>query len=63
MNLKCLPPKVRALVEGVTDPATEEEYEVVDVEEDGDTVTMTFSRGLAFGHDADETDVDEEEDS
>jgi hypothetical protein len=63
MNLKGLPPKVRTLVEGVTDPATEEGYEVVDVEEDGNTVTVTFSRSLAFGHDADETDGDEEDDS
>lgn len=58
MNLKSLTPKVRALVEGLTEPATEEGYEVVDVEEDGDTVTVTFSRDVGF----DQGDGDEEED-
>ena len=48
MNLKSLPPKVRALVEAIGEPATEERYEIVDVEEDGDTVTVTFSRDLGF---------------
>ena len=60
MNLKSLPPKVRALVEAVAEPATEEGYEVVDVEDDGDTVTVTFSRDLGFDEGAGD---DEEEDS
>ncbi|WP_267381101.1 MULTISPECIES: hypothetical protein [unclassified Sphingomonas] len=48
MNLKSLPPAVRALVEALSEPATEEKYEIVDVEEDGDTVTVTFSRDIGF---------------
>ncbi|MFS0770860.1 hypothetical protein [Sphingomonas sp. 1P08PE] len=58
MNLKGLSPEVRALVEAVMEPAAEEHYELVEADEDGDTVTLTFSRDLGLEADT----VDDEDD-
>ena len=60
MNLKSLPPRVRALVEAITDPAMDEKYEIIEVEENDDTVIMTFSRDVSFDGGEDGEDDDEE---
>ncbi len=58
MNVKILSSKGRALVEALSEPADEEGYQAVDVEEDGDTVVLTFTRDPSFA----EGESDEEDD-
>jgi hypothetical protein len=59
MNLKSLSPAVRALVEAVTEPAADEHFELLDADEDGDTVTLTFSRDAGLEADIDGDDDEE----
>jgi hypothetical protein len=56
MNLKGLSPEVRALVESVRDAAIEEGFDITDIDEDGDTVVLTFTReaDVASSEDDDE---------
>jgi hypothetical protein len=63
MNLKSLSPRARSLVEVVRDVATDEKFELVEVDEDGDVVTLTFSRDIDLDNGgADESDDEEEDD-
>lgn len=61
MNLKSLSPKARSLVEAVRDVAIDEKFELSDVEEDGDVVTLTFNRDIDLDNGEGEDDEDEEE--
>jgi hypothetical protein len=58
MNLKGLSPKVRALVESVRDAAIEEGFDVTDIDEDGDTISLTFTKESGF---ADEQEGEDDE--
>lgn len=60
MNFKGLPRQVRSLVEALNEAATDEKFEIVDVEEDGDTVTVTFSRDVGFSDEAGESGDDDD---
>ena len=57
MNLRNLSPKVRALVEALTEPATEQGFDVIDVDEDDNGVVITLASDPAFAAD-DEEDED-----
>lgn len=57
MNLKNLSPELRALIEAVTEPAAEKQYELVDADEDGEAVTLTFTRDAGL-----ESNIDDESD-
>lgn len=48
MNLNVLSPRARALVEAVLEPAAEEHFELIETDEDGDTVTLVFSRDVGL---------------
>ncbi|WP_242146996.1 hypothetical protein [Sphingomonas sp. BAUL-RG-20F-R05-02] len=60
LNLKGLSPSVSALVESVRDAAIEEGFDITDIDEDGDTVALTFTRETDVSGDH-ENDEDEEE--
>lgn len=59
MNLKSLTPQGRKLVETINEIDADETYELIDAEEDGDTITLTFSK--IAGTDDDMADQDEDE--
>ncbi|MDO7841780.1 hypothetical protein [Sphingomonas immobilis] len=62
MNIKSLSPRARSLVEVVRDVATDEKFELVEFDEDGDIVTLTFSRDIDVENGGDDESDEEEED-